>query len=50
MEMTRGSAKQRPQDALIRELDRQQRKARRELRRPPPGPKYTPEQLAEVPF
>jgi hypothetical protein len=38
-------------DALIRDLERQEREARRELRRPPPrSPRYTPEQLAEVPF
>ncbi len=37
-------------DALIRELEAQQREARRSLRRVPPRPRYTPEQLAEVPF
>jgi hypothetical protein len=37
-------------DALIRELEGQYREARRSLRRPPPRPRYTPEQLAEVPF
>jgi hypothetical protein len=37
-------------DALIRELEAQHREARRSLRRPPPRPRYTPEQLAEVPF
>jgi hypothetical protein len=38
-------------DALIRELEAQQREARRSLRRPPPrSPQYSPEQLAEVPF
>jgi hypothetical protein len=37
-------------DAVIRELEQQEREARRSLRRPPPRPRYTPEQLAEVPF
>ena len=38
-------------DALIRELEAQYSEARRSLRRPPPRrPRYTPEQLAEVPF
>jgi hypothetical protein len=38
-------------DALIRELEEQERQARRELRRGPTrAPRYTPEQLAEVPF
>jgi hypothetical protein len=37
-------------DALIRELEEQEREARRSLRRPPPRPRYTPAQLAEVPF
>ena len=37
-------------DALVRELEQQEREARRALRRPPPRPRYTPEQLAEVPF
>lgn len=37
-------------DALIRELEEQERQARRDLRRGPPRPRYTPEQLAEVPF
>jgi hypothetical protein len=38
-------------DALIRELEEQERQARRSLRRGPPRPaRYTPEQLAEVPF
>jgi hypothetical protein len=37
-------------DALIRELEGQYREARRSLRRPPSRPRYTPEQLAEVPF
>ena len=37
-------------DALIRELEEQERQARRELRRGPPRARYTPEQLAEVPF
>ena len=37
-------------DALIRELEGQYREARRSLRRPAPRPRYTPEQLAEVPF
>lgn len=40
-------------DALIRELEQQEREARRSLRRGPPRmtrPRYTPEQLAEVPF
>jgi hypothetical protein len=38
-------------DALIRELEAQHRAAHRSLRRPPPrAPRYTPEQLAEVPF
>ena len=38
-------------DAVIRELEQQQREARRSLRRPPPRPpRYSPEQLAEVPF
>jgi hypothetical protein len=37
-------------DALIRELEDQEREARRSLRRPPPRPRYTPTQLAEVPF
>ncbi len=38
-------------DALIRELEAQQKETRRSLRRPPPRPpRYTPAQLAEVPF
>jgi hypothetical protein len=37
-------------DALVRELEQQQRQVRRDLRRGPPRVKYTPEQLAEVPF
>ena len=37
-------------EALIRELEEQQRQARRDLRRGPPRARYTPEQLAEVPF
>jgi hypothetical protein len=38
-------------DALIRELEVRHNEARRSLRRPPPRrPRYTPEQLAEVPF
>jgi hypothetical protein len=37
-------------DAMIRELEQRERAARRDLRRGPPRPKYTPEQLAEVPF
>jgi len=38
-------------DALIRELQEQERQARRDLRRGPARPpRYTPEQLAEVPF
>lgn len=37
-------------DALIRELEQQEREARRALRRGPPRPRFTPEQLAEVPF
>lgn len=37
-------------DALIRELEQQERQARRDLRRGPPRAPYTPEQLAEVPF
>jgi hypothetical protein len=37
-------------DALIRELEEQERAARRELRRGPPRGRCTPEQLAEVPF
>jgi hypothetical protein len=40
-------------DALIRELEAQHREARRSLRGPPPRlrpSRYTPEQLAEVPF
>jgi hypothetical protein len=37
-------------DALIRELEEQERQARRDLRRRPPRARYTPEQLAEVPF
>jgi hypothetical protein len=38
-------------DALIRDLEAQHREARRSLRRPPPRPRrYTPEQLADVPF
>jgi hypothetical protein len=37
-------------DALIRVLEAQHREARRSLRRPPPRPRHTPEQLAEVPF
>jgi hypothetical protein len=37
-------------EALIRELEGQHREARRSLRRPPPRPRYTPDQLAEVPF
>jgi hypothetical protein len=37
-------------DAVIRELEEQERQARRELRSGPPRVRYTPEQLAEVPF
>jgi hypothetical protein len=38
-------------DTLIRELEAQHREARRSLRRPAPRPpRYTPEQLADVPF
>jgi hypothetical protein len=38
-------------DALIRELEAQYGEARRSLRRPPARrTRYTPEQLAEVPF
>ncbi|HEY3819943.1 MAG TPA: hypothetical protein VGL81_22415 [Polyangiaceae bacterium] len=38
-------------DALIRELERKEREAARTLLRGPPRPpRYTPEQLAEVPF
>jgi hypothetical protein len=37
-------------DALIRELEEQERQARRDLRRGPPRARYTPAQLAEVPF
>jgi hypothetical protein len=37
-------------DALVRELEQQEREARRSLRRGSPRPRYTPEQLAEVPF
>ena len=37
-------------EALIRELEGQYRQARRSLRRPTRPPRYTPEQLAEVPF
>jgi hypothetical protein len=38
-------------DALIRELEQKEREAARALRRGPPRPsRYTPEQLAEVPF
>jgi hypothetical protein len=37
-------------DAMIRELEQKEREAHRELRRGPRRPKYTPEQLAEVPF
>jgi hypothetical protein len=37
-------------DALVRELEEQERRARRELRRRPTRARYTPEQLAEVPF
>lgn len=37
-------------ETLIRDLEHQQREARRELRRGPPRPRYTPEQLADVPF
>jgi hypothetical protein len=38
-------------DALIRELERKEREAARALRRGPPRPpRYTPEQLEEVPF
>ena len=37
-------------DALIRELEAQELQARRELRRGPPRTRYTPEQLADVPF
>ncbi len=37
-------------DALIRELEEQERQARRSLRRGAPRPRYSPEQLAEVPF
>jgi len=36
-------------DALIRELEQQERDVRRSLRRPPPRPGYAPE-LTEVPF
>jgi hypothetical protein len=36
--------------ALIRELEEQERQARRDLRRGPPRARKTPEQLAEVPF
>jgi len=37
--------------APICELEEQERQARRDLRRGPPrAPRYTPEQLAEVPF
>jgi hypothetical protein len=38
-------------DALIRELEQKERDAARVLRRGPPRPsRYTPKQLAEVPF
>jgi hypothetical protein len=37
-------------DAMIRELEEQERQARRELRRGPLRVRYTPEQLADVPF
>lgn len=37
-------------DALIRELEEQERQVRRNLRLGPPRPRYTPEQFAEVPF
>jgi hypothetical protein len=37
-------------DAVIRRLEEQEREARRDLRRGPPRPRYTPEQLADVPF
>jgi hypothetical protein len=38
-------------DAMIRELEGQQREARRSLRQAPPRrTTYTPEQVAEVPF
>ena len=37
-------------DALIRELEAQQREARRSLRRPLSQQRYTPEQVTEVPF
>jgi hypothetical protein len=38
-------------DALIRELEQKEREAARALRRGPPRTsRYTPEQLAEVPF
>jgi hypothetical protein len=37
-------------DALIRELEGQERQARRELRRGPPRARHTVEQLADVPF
>jgi hypothetical protein len=37
-------------DALVRELEQREREARKSLHRGPPRPRYTPEQLAEVPF
>jgi len=37
-------------DARVRKLEEQERQAHRDLRRGPPRPRYTPEQLAEVPF
>jgi hypothetical protein len=37
-------------DALIRELEEQERHARRDLRRGPPRERYTPAHLADVPF
>jgi diketogulonate reductase-like aldo/keto reductase len=38
-------------DAMIRELEQKEREAARAMRQGPPRPpRYTPEQLAEVPF
>jgi hypothetical protein len=37
-------------DALIRELEQQERQAHRDLRRGPPRRRHAPEPLAEVPF
>jgi hypothetical protein len=37
-------------DAMVRELEQKEREASRAMRGPSKRPRYTPEQLAEVPF